>query len=160
MAHHIGRCKAFDFAIRITTTGGSTGRCFPDNPRCSTNGSAYRREPNCIWCTSLCCAVCCCRCGRVKGKQIRNFDGGPVSSGHLPRYDRLTNNEVQMRLHDRDLRCSDELYQRQAGMRRFRRYLKPKLMRRHHIARLKHPLDELVKDDDNEYLVSICRVCA
>ena len=46
------------------------------------------------------------------------------------------------------------------GMKRFNPFLKPKPMRRHHVARLKHSLDELVKDDDDEYLVGICRVCA
>jgi len=32
-------------------------------------------------------------------------------------------------------------------------------MRRHHIARLKHSLDELVKDDDGGYSVSNVRIC-
>ena len=45
------------------------------------------------------------------------------------------------------------------GMKRFRRYLKPKLMRRHHIARLKHSLGEPVKGDDGEYLVSAVCIC-
>ena len=45
------------------------------------------------------------------------------------------------------------------GMKRFRRYLKPKLMRRHHIAWLKHSLGELVKGDDGGCLVSAVCIC-
>ena len=71
---------------------------------------------------------------------------GPMMS---PRRKRKVS-DIASQMQPKRLSMGDTPVSDALGMRRFRRYLKPKLMRRHHIARLKHSLDELVKDDDDE----------
>jgi hypothetical protein len=45
------------------------------------------------------------------------------------------------------------------GMKRFHPFLKPTPIRRHHVARLKHSMDEPLKDDGSGYMHLVSAGC-